>query len=136
MMFLSVAEDKQGHIRIYLNKGDELYCTDALLQTQVQSYLQLLIDAFISFTDPLGLTRWALAEKETTFPATNRKAVGINEAFSEVWVIQYDTKGRSKKAQLVEEGMRAVINSTFIITMSKLFFIDLQSTLDQQKETA
>lgn len=135
-MFLSVAEDKQGHIRIYLNIDDKLHCTDALLQAQVQSYLQILMEAFISFTDPLKMTAWTTPEKETSFPATARKAVGINEAFSQVWVLQYDDKGRSKKPMLVEEGNRSIINSTFIITMSKLFFTDLASTLQQQKVPA
>ena len=135
MMFLSVAEDKEGHIHVYLNTDDKLYCTDALLATQVQTYVELLALAFVSFTDPLKLTTLTIAEKATTYPATMRKAIGINEAFSEVWVVQYDAAGRSRNAELVEEGMRSVINSTFLLAISKLFFIDLQSTLDQQKSS-
>jgi hypothetical protein len=133
-MFVSVAEDREGRIRIYLNQEHKLYCSDALPIGMVSTYLTLIMESIMTWTDPLRMTHWEELPKDSPLCAsTARKAVGFNETHREIWAVEYDDKGRSRKSTLVETGNRGIISSTFIIALSKLFLNDLQATLDQQK---
>lgn len=134
-MYLSVAHDKEGAIRVYMNLGDTLYATEALRYSVVNIYLETIMEAIGSWSDPLKVTTWEEVKKDSPHaPATARKAVGYNDTHREVWCLEYDDKGRSRNAVLLETGSRHVIATTFIITLSKMFMIDLQATLDAQKE--
>lgn len=150
-MYISVAHDREGHIRIYANTGtiyknappgangvkpfadeDPLYCTTALTTNNVETYLRLIMEAIMAWVDPLKVTTWEKVEGKNS-PSTPRNAVGFNDTHREIWVLKYDTEGRKRFAELLETGGRSVIATTFVITLSKLFLIDLEATLEQQK---
>lgn len=133
-MYISIAEDKEGAIRIYANHDKKLYCTVPLTLGTVSTYLTLIMEAIMSWTDPLKITSWEEVKAgELNSPATARNAVGFNDAHREIWLIEYDDRGRSRKNHLLESGSRGIISTTFVTTLSKLFLTNLQSTLDQQK---
>jgi hypothetical protein len=133
-MYISIARDREGHIRIYSNQKDVLYCTTALTANNVDTYLTLIMDAIMAWIDPIKVTQWEEVKPNTAHaPSTPRNAVGFNDTHREIWVLKYDTNGERRFKELLETGGRSVIATTFVITLSKLFLINLESTLEQQK---
>ena len=132
-MYISVAHDREGQIRIYLNGTDDsLYCTTALSTNNVSTYLTLIMDSIMAWDDPLKVTTWEEVDGKNS-PGTPRNGVGFNPTHREIWVLKYDIKGERRFKELLETGGRSVIATTFVITLSKLFLQNLEGTLDQQK---
>lgn len=121
-MYISVAHDRKGLIRIYANIGpiyknrppggdgvkpfsdDEVfYCTTPLTPSNVTTYLQLVMDSIMAWADPLKVTQWEEVEGANS-PATPRNAVGFNDSHREIWVLKYDTEGRKRFAVLAPTG--------------------------------
>jgi len=150
-VYISIAHDREGRIRIYSNQGpiymnrppgpdgvkpffqeDKVYCTAPLTLSNVPTYLQLIMEAIMAWDDPLKVTCWEEV-KGLNSPATPRNAIGFNDAHREIWVLKYDKDGNKRFAELIETGGRSVIATTFVVTLSKLFFTNLEATLEQQK---
>lgn len=132
MIYLSVAESKDGSTRVYLNYGDDLYCSESLVEGQVPIFVNLCVEAITSFSDPMASSRWEKAEKDS-FPATHRKAIGMNGALNEMYVCKYDKRGIKSQEQMIETGLRHIVMSTYMLAVSKLFLIDLPALLAEQK---
>lgn len=149
-MYISVAHDREGQLRIYLNDGpihknqapnvdgvkpfaedDVFVCTEALPAPVIETYMELIMDAIEAWVNPLDITTWEKVEGQNS-PATPRKAFGYNATHRELWAIEYDKDGLKRSASLEDTGSRGVISTTFITTVVKLFLTDLQATLDAQ----
>jgi hypothetical protein len=151
-MYISVARDREGQLRIYSNDGsiytrrvpdadgnkqhsqdDVVHCTSPLTTNNIGTYLKLVMEAIMAWDDPLKVTRWEKVDGLNS-PATARNAVGFNATHREIWVLKYDKDGKKRFAELLEAGSRDVIATTFILSLSKLFLMNLDATLDQQSK--
>lgn len=132
-MFLSVANDIEGKLHVYINKGNKLYATEALHFNAVGTYIQVVMESIMTWSDPLQETAWFEVTKDSPYtPATARKSVGFTDDHKEVLVLEYDDKGRSRKKHVIEQGSRGIISTTFMLTVVRLFLDNLQATLDAQ----
>lgn len=140
MIYISVAEDKAGELRVYLTinpsrtntRNEKMYCTEALKLRQIPIYLDLLKESVLAFVDPLTSTPMKLATA-MTLPATERKAIGISDLRNEAWHVIYDERNRSRKATLIEEGKRWIVCPEYKVQFGRLFN-NLQALLDEQRE--